>query len=294
MSINSMTGFGRGTASARGLQVVVELKSVNHKQFDCRLDLPSAWGAAEIILRKQIQARLARGYISGRISLPGPARLCVSLAAVDDKLAQRYLQRLRAVAARLGMKDDLSASALLKMPQVVRLLEPPAQVPLCRALAKTALERALRALLAMRAREGRALARDLRRRLLTLHRLAERIARRAPTVARAYRLALRRRIRESRLKIKLDDPRLIKEVALYADRADIAEELTRLHSHLQQWTTIMAGGGAVGRTLDFLAQELWREINTIGSKANDSRIAEHVIQFKTELERLREQVQNIE
>ena len=145
----------------------------------------------------------------------------------------------------------------------------------------------------MQAREGRALGRDLAARLAQLRALTARIERRAPEIAQAYRQALLKRIRDAGVDVPADDPRLLKEVAVFADRSDIAEELTRLRSHLGQSAAVLKAGGLTGRTLDFLVQELFREINTVGSKANDRFVAAEVVRFKTELERIREQVQNI-
>ncbi len=293
MAIYSMTGFGRGEAAAGGIKAVVELKSVNHKQFDCRIDLPPALERMESMLREQIHGTLARGHVACRVQLDCAAVIRRRAARVDAALAEAYLARLRNLARRLKLKDDLSAASLLGLPQVVRFENPELNLRACQVLARRGLGRALTALRGMQAREGRALGRDLAARLGQLRALAARIGRRAPEIARAYRQALLKRIRDAEVEVRADDPRLLKEVAVFADRSDIAEELTRLQSHLQQSAAALRAGGPVGRTLDFLVQELLREINTLGSKASDRLVAADVVRFKAELERIREQVQNI-
>ena len=301
MAIYSMTGFGRGEAAARGLKAIVELKTVNHKQFDCRIDLPPELAALESDIREQIHAGLARGHVACRIQLDSSHGLRNRAARVDEALARVYLARLRQVARRLKLKDNLTAASLLSLPHVVLYENEKINFRSCRVLVMRSLGRALKALRTMQAREGRALGRDLLARLQQLRALTVRIGRRAPDIARVYLEALRKRIAAAGLEMNTDDPRLLKEVALFADRSDVVEEITRLGSHLGQCRSLLMTGkldrgeaqGRAGRTLDFLVQELFREINTIGSKANDRLIAEDVIRFKTELERIREQVQNI-
>lgn len=289
-----MTGYGRGEAASRGIKVTLELKSVNHKQFDCRVDLPPFLQAMEIAVREQIHEQVARGGVTCRISMDMSPVLRKQAATVDEALARTYIARLRGAARRLALRDDLGAAALMRLPDVVRFDNPERAVRMSRTLVVRSLKQALRTLRVMRRREGVALRRDITARLGRLHKRVTRIERRAPGVVRHYRQLLLRRIRKSGLNLNAGDPRLLKEVAVYADRADISEELTRLCSHLRQCRAVLADGKLAGRPLDFLVQELFREINTIGSKANDRLIAGEVIQFKAELERMREQAQNIE
>jgi len=293
MAIHSMTGFGRGTAAARGIRVMVELKSVNHRQFDCRIDLPPPLGEWEVAVREQIHESIARGSIACKVVLDVSPVIRRQSATVDEALARAYLARLRQIAGRLGLKDDLSSASLLNLPGVVSFESPAAGFRSCRTLIRIGLNKAIKALNAMREREGRTLGRDIADRLKRLQALMLRIERRAPGVAPYYRQALLKRIHEAGLNVNAEDPRLLKEIALYADRSDISEEITRLRSHFQQCVAVIATGELAGRPLDFLVQELFREINTIGSKANDRVIASEVIRFKAELERIREQVQNI-
>jgi uncharacterized protein (TIGR00255 family) len=295
-----MTGFGRGTAARRGLKAIVELKAVNHKQFDCRIELPPELIELEPEIRERVHAQVDRGHVVCRVHLDYSAGIRRRAARVDEALARAYLARLRRIAVHLKLKDDLTSASLLALPQVVRYETLGLPLQLCRPLIRRGLERALQNLRGMQAREGRLLGRDLLARWRQLLTLTGRIERRAPAVSRAYLAALRKRIAAAGLEMSADDPRLLKEVALFADRSDIMEEITRLRSHLRQGREWLGGGGRdgaaggrAGRTLDFLVQELFREINTIGSKANDQLIAEDVIRFKAELERIREQVQNL-
>lgn len=294
MSVRSMTGYGRGEAAAGGIKAIVELGAVNHKQFDVRLDLPRGLDYAEARVTALIHERVARGSLTCRVALDvSPARL-ERTVRVNAPLARAYVARLRGVGRTLAVRDDLGLSHLLALPDVVQPASPTADPGRLLPLIVRALRGALKALCAMRADEGRALERDLRTRLRALPRSLDRIAARAPEVTARYRRVLQQRVRASGLTLDLDDPRFLREVALFADRADIAEEIVRLRSHFGQAEKMLVADEPVGRSLDFLAQEMAREINTIGSKANDAAIAAEVVRFKTELERLREQAQNIE
>jgi uncharacterized protein (TIGR00255 family) len=213
---------------------------------------------------------------------------------VDGDLAAAYVEELRKMAQALGLPDDLKAGVLLNFPEVVSYRGADQDVDYVWPVLKKALTQALDQLMAMRAREGVALADDLRKRLGKLNDMLEQIRKEAPGVTKRYRLALDKRLRDAGVNVPTNDPQLMKELALFADRSDITEEITRLESHLKQGVTMMSSVEPVGRTLDFLAQEMFREINTIGSKANEVRITRMVIRFKTELERVREQVQNVE
>lgn len=295
MSLMSMTGRGGAAASCRLAHVEVELSSVNRKQLDMDISLPRSLALFESRIQEQVRARIARGRISGEVRVTWRAAAQAAGVRVDQGLARASVAALRAAAKTLGLPDDLQASALLAVPGVIvqerRAQDSEALWPALR----RALTAALTQLLAMRRKEGAALQRDLRRRLATLQRLARQIAARAPAVAAAYRESLRQRIAAAVPGSDLAaDDRLLKEVALFADRADITEELVRLQSHFVQAAAALQQGGVVGRRLDFLVVEMGREINTIGAKANDAASARLVVAGKTELERVREQVQNIE
>jgi uncharacterized protein (TIGR00255 family) len=292
MSVVSMTGFGRGEARGRGLKVVVELGAVNRRQFDCHVTLPRDLAAIEARIHALVHAAVRRGHVKGSLEAVRVGRGAV---AVDLALARARLGALRRAARRLGLADDLTVATLLDWPDVVRgagdaTLCPDAVWP----LAERATRAAIRGLTAMRRREGRALAGDLVSRLARLRRIAAAIGRRAPGVIVDARAALERRIAAANGGLKLDDSTLAREVAAFADRSDIREELTRLDSHFAQARALFAGAESCGRSLDFLCQEIFREINTIGSKAGDAAISRHVVAFKAELEAVREQAQNVE
>ncbi|MFA5043391.1 MAG: YicC/YloC family endoribonuclease [Kiritimatiellia bacterium] len=300
MSIRSMTGQGRAELAAGGVKIAVELRAVNHRQFEARLDLPPALAAVESDLRARLHERIARGYVTCRVQLDVSAATRREAVWVDDDLAAAFVERLRQVGRKLGLKDDLTVSALLDMPGLVTSADVSAKLGKLGPQAIKCLDQALKSFLAMRAVEGRELERDIRARLRGLDGIVDRIAGRAPEVAETYRQALLARLRKAGVTLGQADDRLIREVALFADRSDITEEVTRLRSHLKQAREQLSSSGPValatpvGRTLDFLLQEMFREINTIGAKANDADTSGLVINAKTELERVREQVQNVE
>ena len=295
MSLMSMTGRGAGRAAGRLARVEVELSSVNRKQLDVDVGLPRCLAAQEARVQERIRNRLSRGRVTGEIRVTWTEAAQAAGAQVDLGLARATVAALRAAAKKLGLPDDLKASALLALPNLVTNTRAARELEGLWPVVARALDAALAKLQAMRRTEGAALARDLQARLKILRRLAGEIAARAPGVAAAYRRNLLQRIGAALPGSELaGDERLLKEIALFADKADITEELVRLESHLDQAAELLKAGGVAGRTLDFLVQEMGREINTIGSKANDGDITRRVVAAKTELERIREQVQNIE
>lgn len=295
MSLTSMTGRGAAAAAGRLARVEVELSSVNRKQLDVDVGLPRFLAAYESRVLELVQSRLSRGRVTGDVRVTWAEAAQAAGAKVDLGLARAAVGALRAAAKKLDLPDDLKASALLSLPGLVALEHGERDLEALWPTVRQALEAALAKLQAMRKKEGAALGRDLRARLGTLRKLAREIAARAPGVAETYRANLRKRIAAALPGSDLAaDERLLREVALFADKADVAEELVRLDSHFRQAADALQAGGVVGRALDFLVQEMGREINTIGSKANDAEIARRVVAAKAELERFREQVQNVE
>ena len=297
MSIMSMTGFGRGEASGGGVKIVVELSTVNRKQFDCNVSMPRELGSLESKLHALVHAQVTRGYVKGLVSVAASASEGAGggAAVLDTARIGAQVAALRAAAAKLGLPDDLTASALLRLPDVFRpsvLPEDPVEVwPLI----ERAAQESLKSMAEMRRREGLALEKDLCKRFAALEKVSKRIAKLAPEVPKAYQAILERRLAELLGSGAAADPALVaREVAVFADRCDVSEELTRLASHFAQVTKNLDAGDACGRTLDFLCQEMFREINTTGSKANDAEISKLVIAFKAGLEAAREQVQNVE
>lgn len=292
MGMLSMTGFGRGEARSDGFKVVVELSAVNRKQFDCHFTLPRELAVLESKLHALVHARVRRGQVKGALQVASADRRVATLAPLDRVRVRARVAAVRELARELHLPDDLAASDLLRLPDLfVDATHPLDPLRLWPCVAQAA-EAALDNLGRMRRREGAALARDFRRGLAGLRRLAATVERRAPRVPQAYRQALRRRAAEFGGAITHEN--LAREVACFADKADIREELARIASHCDQAAKLMDSDEPCGRPLDFLCQELFREIGTIGAKANDAVIARLVIRFKSDLEAIREQVQNIE
>ncbi|MBM4163472.1 MAG: YicC family protein [Lentisphaerae bacterium] len=295
MGVVSMTGFGRGESAANGLRAVVEMSSVNRKQFDCQTTLPRSLAGFDARVQTAVKTAVCRGHVKTVITLVAEAAsadaACIDLAKWGARVAA-----VRAAAMALGLPDDLSASSLLNSSDCVAATERTISADEAWAVIEPALGRALDQLVEMRRREGDAIRADICARFAGLRGVAAEIAARAPEIPRQYRDTLRIRINDL-LAIQgqlIDEQILAREVALFADRCDISEELNRLASHFDQADGFLAGSEPCGRTLDFLCQEIFREINTVGSKANDAAITRAVIAFKTSLEAVREQVQNIE
>ena len=295
MSIVSMTGFGRGEACADAVKVVVELSTVNRKQFDCNFSMPRELASLDSKLQALVHTRVSRGYVKGLVSVSAASADSVNAVSLDFETVAKQVGALRAAAAKLGLPDDLAASALLRLPDVLRpRVMPDDPLELWPQIERAAQD-ALESLELMRRREGLSLEQDLRVRFSALEALSKEIEKLAPAVPAAYKAVLEKRLAELLGPGSVADPALVaREVAVFADRCDVSEELTRLASHFAQVGKVLETGGACGRTLDFLCQELFREINTTGSKANDAEISRLVIEFKAGLEAVREQVQNIE
>jgi uncharacterized protein (TIGR00255 family) len=296
MSIISMTGFGRGEMSEQGVKVVVELSTVNRKQFDCSLSLPRELGCLESKIHALLHAGISRGHIKGNIMVKAAQEGQTSRLLNMERVKEQIIE-LRAAAQQLEIMDDLSITSLLQLPEVMNnttLFEDPEALW---GLLEKATKLALEKLCQMRAQEGEALANDLKQRFQELKVLSEAIAPLALAVPKRYQATLEKRLAEllgDGTKNVVDPALLAREVAVFADRCDVSEEMTRLASHFVQVEKALLDGHASGRTLDFLCQEMFREINTTGSKANDAEITRLVITFKAGLEAAREQVQNVE
>ena len=291
-----MTGFGRAQLEAGGVGLAVELRSVNHRHLDLSVRLPRALGGLEAPLRRELGARFARGKLDLVVSVAtGASRAELEL---DRALADRYLDFARAFAAERGVDAALPMGELLALPGVARVQEPVLDEEALRPALLAALERAAEAVEAMRRAEGAALERELRARLARVAELAAEVAARSGEVAAAARERLRKRAEQLRSETALvDEARLAQELVSAADRMDVTEEVVRLHSHVAQFEASLAAAepqAGVGRRLEFLLQEMLREVNTIGSKAGDAPLAHHVVDLKTELERIREQALNVE
>jgi uncharacterized protein (TIGR00255 family) len=294
--ISSMTGFGRAEFELAGAAFQVEVRSVNHRHLDLQVRLPRTMMRFEPDLRRRLSAKFARGKVE--VTVSGRAGAPLETLRIDSEAAGRYLQAARELAKRHGVLGELDAPSLLGLPGVARLAEPELpEAELAAALA-TAAERAADALVAMRRDEGAAVARELETRLARISALVEEVAGRSETVQAAARERLKKRAEQLAAEFgQRDDARLAQELVWAADRLDVNEELVRLRSHLAQFRAAVGGAaeeGGVGRRLEFLLQELLRETNTVGSKAGDAPVAHLVVDLKTELERTREQVLNVE
>jgi uncharacterized protein (TIGR00255 family) len=289
-----MTGYGRGVGRADGVSVEVEISSVNRKQLDVQCVLSRPLQILESRILEETASRIHRGRlvvtVRPRADTPGRA----VEVRFRTPLAEACVEALRQAGRRLGLPDDLKTSSLAAWPDLLEIVRREDDATSAWPAVRIALRKALAGLLDMRETEGRVLVRDVKRRIARLRLAHRRIRTLAPGAVARYRAALKTRLREAGVEVGAAEERLLKEIAFYADRVDIAEELTRLDSHLEQCGEALQTGGLQGRSLDFLAQELQREINTISSKSGDSGILRECIAFKSELERLREQVQNIE
>lgn len=292
MAVKSMTGFGAGSARANGVRVSVELSSVNRKQLDTVLRLPPQFAAFESRLQKIVQQAVSRGRVTGSIQID--AASSEPEIEVDQKRAAATVEALRTSAEKLKLADDLSASMLLEIPGLLKTRTDEQDPDAVFSVVEKAVTAALKKLNAMRRREGKALAEDLRGRLGVLQDILSSVKKLAPTVVSKRRDKLLQGLDAAGIPNAATDERVIKEIALFGEKSDITEELTRLASHLKQFQARLRSAEPTGRELDFLVQELLREINTVASKANDLEITQKTVAFKTELERIREQVQNIE
>lgn len=290
-----MTGYGCGEAAHDGCKITVELSSVNRRQSEISVNLPRDLDVLEARIRDELNRRLSRGRVSVRVTLHAGSERRAQAVRVNRVLASAYAREFALIGEDLGLEGRPTLETVLRAPGVLETVD---EVPDAEGYwpgISAALEAALLQMIQMREREGAHLAEDLLMRLGVLREAAKAVRERAPQVAEYYHRQLRDRIAATGIAWSAEDgERLMKEVALFADRSDITEELTRLESHFVQFEQCLASREPVGRTLDFLAQELNREINTIGSKANDAQIAREVVTLKAELERIREQSQNLE
>jgi uncharacterized protein (TIGR00255 family) len=290
--IRSMTGFGAGRGAAGGEELDVEIRSVNHKFCEVKVRLPRELAALEVDAAKAVRERLARGGIDVTVRRAGAAGAVAP--RVDVPLAEAYARAFAELQARLALPGALTLADIVGSEGVIRLDERALDVEAAREALRSALGAALDALVEMRAREGEALARDVGGRLDAVEALVARAAALVPHAVEHHRARLAERVEELTRGLALDPGRLAQEVALFADRTDVAEEVTRLASHVAQARALLASAEPAGRKLEFLVQEMHREVNTIGSKSQSAEIAAVIVAAKAEVERMREQVQNVE
>jgi len=290
----SMTGYGSGKAAVDGREVSIELRAVNHRYLDTSFRIPKTLGFAEDALRKQMQSALSRGHVDIFVTYKN-TREDAKTIVCDEALAKSYVQAAKTLSEVCGVENDLSTVTLMRLPDVLVQQEADEDRESQLAIAKDAMAQALEELIAMRRVEGAALAKDLCQRCDVVCSIVDEITARVPQIQQEARARLTQKVTEILENARFDPERLEQEVVLIVERGSITEELVRLASHMVQMKQILNGDDAsVGRKLDFLVQEMNREINTIGSKSADLAVANLVVRAKSEIEKIREQVQNIE
>jgi len=289
--LRSMTGFGYYEYSEDDITFTIEIKTVNHRYLDLFLRMPKQISAFEDRVRAIISERIQRGKVDVYITCDNKGDDAVDVV-LDEGLARAYTNALKAMAGNLGIKDDISVSTLARFPDILKVEKKEDDERIGLILEK-AVEKAVSSLVEMREKEGEKLKESMVQNLQNVKAYLEKIRERAPMVVKEYKEKLEARIEEL-IGMKIDPARLAMEVAIFADKCSIDEEIVRLGSHIEQMKDLLNQGSPVGKKMDFLIQEMNREVNTIGAKAGDLDITRYVVELKNEIEKLREQVQNIE
>ena len=289
-----MTGYGRAVETVNGREFTVELRSVNNRYLDCTVKMPRSLTFAEEAVKQAVKQAVSRGKVDVFITVKSESANDTTVT-LNKAVVEGYLSAMRQMVAEYeGVKDDISVSVLSRLPEVFAVEKPEVDEDALKADLMGVVSKALENYNAMRITEGKALDADLRSRGNTILELVSQVeAGNAQTVV-DYRARLENKLKEVLQNTAIDESRILTEAAIFADKVAVDEETVRLRSHLDQMNTMLTGGGAVGRKLDFLLQEMNRETNTIGSKCTDVRLARIVVDMKAELEKIREQTQNIE
>ena len=290
--VKSMTGYGRGQASAEGLEVTVEIKSVNHRYFDFSIRTPRGYSFIEDKMKAYVQQRASRGKIDVYVTVA--AQSAVPDIEVNEEFAGKYVAALRKLAELYGLRDDISVNTVSRNSDVFTMTAGEQDEEKIWETVKQAADMALDSFVAMREAEGEKLAADVNSRLEFIKQKVEFIEKRSPETLKLYRERLEQKMRELLEERSVDEQRLLTETAIFADKIAVDEETVRLRSHMSQLGKMLASSEAIGRKIDFTVQEMNRETNTIGSKAQDIEIANAVVDIKAEIEKIREQIQNIE
>lgn len=291
--IKSMTGFGQGEGFAPGYRVTCEIKGVNHRYFDLNLRISRRYSLLEDRIREKIKEYVSRGRIDVFINIEKTGEYKRNIK-VDNDLAMIYYNSLKDLAEYLQIESSISIVDIFKLPEVFALEEDEEDLESIWSGVEAALVSSLEGLIEMRTREGQVLAEDIRRRNRYIQQTIEVIEQRAPLVVAEHMERMQKRIQELNRELIIDENRLLQEMAIFADRCSITEELVRLKSHCSQMEEMLFSNEPVGRKCDFLLQEMFREVNTIASKSNDLFINRTIVELKAELEKMREQVQNVE
>ena len=291
--ISSMTGYGRYELQENERRILVEISSVNHRYLDLNIRLTRSLMPLEDAVRKMLKNKLSRGKVEVSITYQSISEEELEVV-VNESLGKAYLEGLRKMGSQFELEDDLKLSALMNANDLITLQKKSIDQDIVGSMLQKAVDGALDAFMKMRMTEGEALKQDILIKNKNLSELVNAIELRSPLVVTNYRERLQMRLNQLLEESPIDEGRIATEVAVFADKCAIDEEITRQKSHIKQLEEILTGGGVVGRQLDFLMQEMNREANTIGSKANDYEITKWVVALKTEIEKIREQVQNIE
>ncbi len=288
-----MTGYGRAVETIDGREITAELRSVNNRYLDCTVKMPRLYAFAEDSVKTHVKSAISRGKVDVFIAVNVMEDMQMRIS-VNHPVLEGYLSAMRSIASDYGVRDDISVTALSRLPDVFVVEKAEEDEEKLTQDILSVVDKALEKFTAMRTTEGAALEADLRGRAATILTLVEKVEQRSPVTLAEYRARLTEKMQEVLQSTTIDEGRILQEAAIYADKIAVDEETVRLRSHLNQLETMLTNGGAIGRKLDFLLQELNREANTIGSKGNDLEQARTVVEIKAELEKIREQTQNIE
>ncbi len=291
--VKSMTGYGRAEGDFGGRSITVEMRSVNNRYLDCNVRIPRLYLFVEDGVKTRVQKAISRGKVDVFVTIEGSANDGVNIV-VNENLAASYCTALRSMAEANGLRDDISVSLLSRFADVLTVEKTEEDVDAMAEAIYEVLSRAIADFDAMRTREGDRLASDMLSRATTIESLVSIVEERSPQTVSEYRLKLENRMAEVLANTQLEPARILTEAAIFADKVAVDEETVRLRSHISQMREMLEKGGATGRKLDFLIQEFNREANTIGSKCSDITITRHVVDIKAEIEKIREQVQNLE
>lgn len=291
--VNSMTGYGRGTSEKDGRSFNVEMKSVNNRYLDINIKLPRHINVLEDTVRKYISQKISRGKVDIYINQECYSKDDISIK-LDEQMAQAYYDSFQKIKDKFGVIDDISVSLIAKSPDVITVEKNEEDYDVIWQVLKSAVDQALDMLIDMRTKEGVKLTKDIAERCDLILGMVEDVESRSPQLVEEYREKISDRIKEYLKDVEIDETRLLNEVAFFADKASITEEIVRMKSHVAQLKATLTSDEPVGRKLDFIVQEMNRETNTIGSKANDLYITNVVVNIKSELEKIREQIQNLE
>ena len=288
-----MTGYGRAVETIDGREITAELRSVNNRYLDCTVKMPRIYAFAEDSVKTHVKSAISRGKVDVFIAVNVMEDMQMRIS-VNHPVLEGYLSAMRSIASDYGVCDDISVTALSRLPDVFVVEKAEEDEEKLTQDILSVVDKALEKFTAMRTTEGAALEADLRGRAATILTLVEKVEQRSPVTLAEYHARLTEKMQEVLQSTTIDEGRILQEAAIYADKIAVDEENVRLRSHLNQLETMLTNGGAIGRKLDFLLQELNREANTIGSKGNDLEQARTVVEIKAELEKIREQTQNIE